>query len=162
HGYKGTSIELLVEATGLHRSSLYGAFGPKEALYRLALQRYSDQQSQCAVLDKGPLVALERWFDSAIKSPGEGPSGCLVVNSLAEYPDLDDELRGLIDTHLAAVRQFFEMMARGLVPADRVATATDVLLGANVAIYTLGRTGASQAQLKAIAESALDTVRPTA
>ena len=33
HGYEGTSIDDLVQALGIHRGSLYSAFGSKRALY---------------------------------------------------------------------------------------------------------------------------------
>ncbi|MGI9610581.1 MAG: TetR/AcrR family transcriptional regulator, partial [Acidimicrobiia bacterium] len=39
-GYSATSIGDVVERTGLSKSSLYGAFGSKEQLYRTALDRY--------------------------------------------------------------------------------------------------------------------------
>ncbi len=38
-GYEGTSIDDVVAATGLHRGSLYAAFGSKRGLFRAALQR---------------------------------------------------------------------------------------------------------------------------
>jgi len=69
HGYKGTSIEFLVEATGLHRSSLYGSFGRKEDLYRRALERYATYRASRTVLDQGPHAALKRWFRDAIEAP---------------------------------------------------------------------------------------------
>lgn len=37
-GYEGTSIDDLVQATGLHRGSLYKAFGSKRGLFVLALR----------------------------------------------------------------------------------------------------------------------------
>jgi TetR/AcrR family transcriptional repressor of nem operon len=39
-GYEGTSVEDLVQATGLGRASLYGAFGDKEQLFGRVLERY--------------------------------------------------------------------------------------------------------------------------
>lgn len=38
-GYEGTSIDDLVQATGLHRGSLYKAFGSKRGLFVLALRQ---------------------------------------------------------------------------------------------------------------------------
>ena len=38
-GYEGTSIDDLVQATGLHRGSLYKAFGSKRGLFVLALKQ---------------------------------------------------------------------------------------------------------------------------
>lgn len=155
HGYTNTKIEHLVEATGLNRSSLYGTFGRKPQLYRRALERYAQLQTQRVVLHHGPRAALEQWFDGAIER-GEQPQGCLVINSLGEYPDLDPELQALIDTHLQGVRTFFATMVELLVPRERAAEPTDVLFGANVAIYTLSRVGAPPAQLRSIAKAALD------
>lgn len=40
-GYEGTSIDELVQATGLHRGSLYKAFGSKRGLFVLALRQTS-------------------------------------------------------------------------------------------------------------------------
>lgn len=39
-GFDGTSVQDLVEATGLARASLYGAFGDKEKLYERVLEHY--------------------------------------------------------------------------------------------------------------------------
>jgi TetR/AcrR family transcriptional repressor of nem operon len=41
HGYTATSIEQLVEATGVHRGSLYAAFGSKRGLFLSVLERAS-------------------------------------------------------------------------------------------------------------------------
>ncbi|MEU0037888.1 MULTISPECIES: TetR/AcrR family transcriptional regulator [unclassified Streptomyces] len=43
NGYDGTSIQDLVEATGVGRGSLYAAFGSKEGLYLAAMDRYRDR-----------------------------------------------------------------------------------------------------------------------
>jgi TetR/AcrR family transcriptional regulator, transcriptional repressor for nem operon len=53
HGYEGTSIQDLVEATGVGRGSLYAAFGSKEGLYLAAIDRYREQYA-------APLVELLR------------------------------------------------------------------------------------------------------
>ena len=41
-GYEATSIDDLVEATGINRGSLYGTFGDKRRLFLMALDRYWD------------------------------------------------------------------------------------------------------------------------
>lgn len=41
HGYAATSIEQIVEATGVHRGSLYSAFGSKRGLFLRVLERAS-------------------------------------------------------------------------------------------------------------------------
>lgn len=44
-GYEGTSIDDLVQATGLHRGSLYKAFGSKRGLFILALKNATTRAS---------------------------------------------------------------------------------------------------------------------
>ena len=39
-GYAATSVQDLVDGTGLGRGSLYNAFGSKQGLYEAALRRY--------------------------------------------------------------------------------------------------------------------------
>ena len=39
-GYESTSIDDLVEATGINRGSLYNAFGDKQGLFLAAIDRY--------------------------------------------------------------------------------------------------------------------------
>ena len=39
-GYEGTSVQDLVDATGVGRGSLYAAFGSKEGLYLAAMDRW--------------------------------------------------------------------------------------------------------------------------
>ncbi|SED41366.1 TetR/AcrR family transcriptional regulator [Streptomyces melanosporofaciens] len=53
NGYDGTSIQDLVEATGVGRGSLYAAFGSKEGLYLAAMDRYRERYAL-------PLVELLR------------------------------------------------------------------------------------------------------
>ena len=38
-GYEGSSVDDLVEATALHRGSIYGAFGSKRGLFLAAMRR---------------------------------------------------------------------------------------------------------------------------
>lgn len=43
-GYEATSLDMLVAATGLHRGSLYGAFGSKRGLFLEALRSTDGEQ----------------------------------------------------------------------------------------------------------------------
>jgi TetR/AcrR family transcriptional regulator, transcriptional repressor for nem operon len=52
-GYEGTSVQDLVDVTGVGRGSLYAAFGSKEGLYQAVLDRYRERYAL-------PLVDLLR------------------------------------------------------------------------------------------------------
>ena len=77
-GYEGTSIEELVTATGLHRGSLYQAFGSKRGLFLSCLgAACTDRPDAKATLD-------------------------LVLVALLELAARDREVRALVGDHLAA------------------------------------------------------------
>jgi TetR/AcrR family transcriptional repressor of nem operon len=57
-GYEGTSVEELVGATGLHRGSLYQAFGSKRGLFVSCLRRQLSQHPACEATTDLVLVAL--------------------------------------------------------------------------------------------------------
>ena len=54
-GYAATSLDDIVEATGMNRPSLYAAFGDKEAIYLAALK----MQGELLVTAVAGAVALE-------------------------------------------------------------------------------------------------------
>jgi TetR/AcrR family transcriptional repressor of nem operon len=70
-GYEGTSIDDLVQATGLHRGSLYKAFGSKRGLFVMALQ------------------------DVTASSPGDNAADLLLV-ALMELAPRDPEVRSIV------------------------------------------------------------------
>ena len=45
-GYNGTSMQDLVDATGLNRSSIYNSFGNKMELFQQTLKQYQDESAQ--------------------------------------------------------------------------------------------------------------------
>lgn len=90
-GYDGTSVDDLAEALGLSRSSLYGAFGSKHALYVRALDRYrEDSMPGIDALVAGPGSPLRRvqTMLESVASGERAPLGCFNVNAASEcLPD---------------------------------------------------------------------------
>lgn len=79
-GYAATSVDDLVSATGLHRGSLYGAFGSKRGLFLAALARHTS----------GP-----REGDEGDEGDDERALDLLLVAALELAPH-DDEARDLV------------------------------------------------------------------
>lgn len=71
HGFEGASVQDLVDATGLSRSSLYGAFGDKQALYLATLDRYGaasrDVMAATRASAPTPLAAVRALLDDAAR-----------------------------------------------------------------------------------------------
>jgi TetR/AcrR family transcriptional regulator, transcriptional repressor for nem operon len=96
-GYEATSIDDLVEATGINRGSLYGTFGDKRRLFLAALDRYWDTIANAMTVelsDSDPRRAVERMFDALIRrtSDPKFPRGCLITNTSLECPTSGDEI----------------------------------------------------------------------
>ena len=109
HGYRETSVDDLVEATGVRPGSLYNAFhGGKRELFLSALARYSRlvvPEKMGALERPGASVAeLRAYFDglvSDLMSP-EGRMGCLMVNSAMELAAEDSEVAMVVRDHMSA------------------------------------------------------------
>ena len=98
-GYRDTSVDDLVEATGVQPGSLYNAFpGGKRALFLRALDRYSKlvvPQKLGALEEPGAgLEELRGYFDGLVEdlTTREGRMGCLMVNSTIELAAEDSEV----------------------------------------------------------------------
>jgi TetR/AcrR family transcriptional repressor of nem operon len=111
-GYEATSLADLMEATGLHKGSLYQAFGDKHTLFIQVLKRYlGDMRRQKNKLLKGattPLGGLRAVLHGMLDiADGDCPcpKGCLAINSLVELAPHDPEVRNIMDDHMNRMRQ---------------------------------------------------------
>jgi len=96
-GYEATSIDDLVEATGIGRGSLYGTFGDKRQLFLAALDQYWNtvgMEMFAELSDPDARHAIERMFDALIRraSNPKFPRGCLFTNTSLECPTCGDEI----------------------------------------------------------------------
>ena len=88
-GYSGTSYPDLMQATGLNKSSLYNAFGDKQALYLRCLERFTEVHGErlWRHLDEQRLEdAVGGFFDELIgrfRRP-DLPGGCMMTAAALE------------------------------------------------------------------------------
>ena len=156
-GYAGTSLDDLVDATGLQRPSLYAAFGDKRALYLATLDRTIERAmrgfDQLIAADLPIRQSLQAMFRTIIDGylTGEtGPSGCIMVSTSATSAVDDAEIRARLAAFLKMEDDRIEqlLVARGDLAARahaRVATAVIHSLSVRA------RAGAPRAELEALA-----------
>src|ERR1700722_299427 len=82
NGFQATSIQDLVEATGVNRGSLYPTFGDKRGLFLAVLKHYSERFGKpmmAQLNDPDPRKAIEGMFEAIIRraSDPRWPRGCL-------------------------------------------------------------------------------------
>ncbi len=114
-GYGATSLQDLLVAMGISKSSFYEAFGNKRTLFLAALERYGDVQLEQIKThlggDVSPRQAIADLFEMAIDRllTPEGRHGCFAVNTAVELAAHDPEIA-------AQVNGIFERMASVLQP----------------------------------------------
>lgn len=120
HGYDGTSIQDLVEATGVGRGSLYAAFGSKDGLYLAAVDRYREQYATPLIdVLRGGAPARELIREVLVSVVDEivrdgDRLACLIVTAAMERVAYDPETAEHVRTTTEALEDALaEMIAAG-------------------------------------------------
>lgn len=120
-GYYQASIQDLVDAMGINRASLYGAFEDKHNLYLKALERYRQEDvSQLLLLFNRNLPAkqfFEAVFDNVIVGLTDDPDrkGCFLTNATLEMLPDDAQVQLLVSTNITFLQEIFiEVLSNGL------------------------------------------------
>jgi TetR/AcrR family transcriptional repressor of nem operon len=165
-GYAATSLDDLLNSTGIARQSLYTAFGDKHSLFIKALQRYLDKNARPlrSVLMKAPSVAQAlRGVFSAIaeQAATEKQRGCMLVNAITELVPGDAEVSRLVAANhrflLATFRMGLERAAKkGEISADaNIDELAHYLVAAHQGLRVVARVDQNRAHLNAIVKSTL-------
>src|SRR3954470_19110046 len=112
-GYAGTSLDDLVEATGMNRPSLYAAFGDKRDLYLKTLEHYREEGralARDALAGEPALRAfLKRFYDKALALYLEGgPRGCYTIGTAATVAAVDDDVRAFLAESMRSTDSFLK------------------------------------------------------
>lgn len=168
-GFAGASLEELVQATGLGKGSLYGAYGSKHGLYLAALDRYAETNvgattTALTASTVDPVDELRAYLHGIISGSTNGSPSCLLTVSATELADHDSAVAG-------RVREAFDGLSDGLratvargqadgrITAEADAgAAADLLLVVARGIDVLAHAGVPPERLAAAAELAVAAV----
>jgi len=111
-GFEATSMTDLCNCTGLHKGSLYQAFGDKHTLFMNALKHYADAEyhETLAVMKEtnSPLENV-RAVVNKICDDASGEKGCMMINSVVELaphdPAVKAALQGFGQQRMQAITQ---------------------------------------------------------
>ena len=111
-GYNGTSMQDLVDTTGLNRSSFYNSFGDKFSLYEEALAFYEDQQLSFleAALSKhqSPRLSIISFFKSITSDISKGDThGCMLSKCTSEMSSQEPRLLPFLQKNKNRVLHIF-------------------------------------------------------
>lgn len=150
-GFRGTSVQDLVDGCRVQRYGIYQSFGSKEELFLAAIDRY---QSTVVARMVAPLIrpgaglpAIRRVLDSLVQlgSGSAGGKGCFICNTSGELGRDETGVATRIDRYLTTLHDaFLQALAgahrEGMLRAGvDLSTAADHLTGLTVALCTLSR-----------------------
>ncbi|MCF0059249.1 TetR/AcrR family transcriptional regulator [Dyadobacter sp. CY356] len=119
-GYHASSMQDVVDALGLSRSSIYDTFGDKRKLYISALERYRAQAAG-GLIDmvndsKNTMVSLQEIFKMLVHDSftDKLPKGCFMVNSSVELAPHDEEIDKIVRQNMQDIEDaFFQLITKG-------------------------------------------------
>jgi TetR/AcrR family transcriptional repressor of nem operon len=169
-GYNGTSIDDVLSATGLSRSSLYDSFKDKHNLYLLSLEFYKNSRDvMYDALDKKPLNGLQKietLFKGVVNLLIDNPdaNGCLMVNAAAEMSkqcsetskvvcNEKEDLENLLMTWLNDAQK-----EKALTLSKSTKAYSQFLYSTICGLKVMSQTGASKAELNNIVKISLDSL----
>lgn len=169
-GYAATSMTDLSEATGLGKTSLYGAFGDKHALFMRIFDEYSTGAVETAEAELGgpDETAVERireYLLADARGAAANPRGCLLARGTAELANVDPavaERARLAYAELSAVltRAAEAAQRAGDIDPDADPRALgDLILAVHRGVEALGRAGSEESPLQALVETFVAQLR---
>ena len=109
-GFNGTSVDDLVNTSGLSRSSLYDTFGDKENLFIASLELYRKENTAEMVErinhSKDVRQTISEIFDYILTdSRNNDRLGCLMVNTAIELAPHDKKIAKAVDENMAVLHE---------------------------------------------------------
>ena len=177
-GFHSTSLDDLLEASGMHRGSFYRTFGDKraafDAAFALYVQRVADTDVIPALTATGsPMARLENLLAARLEAAlgeaehaaGNRP-GCLITNTATELAAHDPQASQQVAAALGGARDAIAALLRAAAEADEVDPAVDTDAAADH-LFTLlqgaivmSRSGQSADRLHELLSRAIDAVAP--
>ena len=169
-GYNATSMQDLVDATGLNRSSIYNSFVSKLELYLECLKSYENkfnrETSKTLLKASNPLDAIELIFGLYIKiiSTETYDNGCLISNCKAEMANHEKTITAfLINNQKNMLDLLEDLVSKGQDQAiiNGKQTAKDYALYLFSSLQGFRMTGiliTDRTQLKSIVKSILQSI----
>jgi AcrR family transcriptional regulator len=158
HGVRAVGVDLIVERSGVAKTSLYRHFRTKDDLVAAYLQRedkdfwgqwdrISDQHKSDP---EAELKAHMKWIAERVTRPNY--RGCPQINTAVEFPDPDHVARAVAVAHKREMRRRLAELAKrmGLRRSDRLAAQLALVIdGAFVSGQSLAKDQASALLLEA-------------
>lgn len=169
-GYEATSLQDLIDAMGLAKSSFYNAFESKHHLFTETLRHYNECMTTplaTALMDSpSGLAFVKSVFEEIIdqSKTSAGMKGCFLMNTATEFAQSDAEIGAIMSSGLKKIESIFhhailKAQASGEVPQQKDASALAKFLVSNMSgLKTMVKAGIKPAQLRPIVNTLIDSL----
>ncbi len=170
-GYSDTSMDDLVNATGVSRYGIYGTFGNKREFFEKALDHYAQKMGRSSFLrlmePEASLNEIRVLFESRIDLllSSEPRNGCMVCNTALELAPHDKEMQAVIQGLMRRMSKAFTTAlgnARGFGEIDEstdIQAMGEYLTGLIFGMAVFARAGFNRKKLKTYMENGLSILK---
>lgn len=128
-GYNGTSMQDLVDAMQINRSSLYNTIGDKHQLFLKCVSNYAEQgmneTKQKAETEDSPLQALVNMIRNKAAWVVDCDKGCLGVKTIFEVAQTDEAVRNLLKKNNEVYLEFMTDLIQKAMDAGEIDASED-------------------------------------
>jgi len=127
-GWAGTSLKNLEAALQMKPGSFYAAFGSKDALFELALDKYAKDgilRLKALAADLGPIKALQLFPEMAIENDAAPAKACMLAKTVLELHARDHPLADRANGHLLRMEEQFAELFQAAQSAGLIDKALD-------------------------------------
>lgn len=137
HGYKGTSLQMLIEQAGGSRRTIYAEFGNKEGLFKAVLQQ-KVSEVQLILADTGnihqprqSLIKVCYTFLSKLLEPDMVTLFKLMINTTQDIPDIGNMIyqHALVEGPKGLAKFLQQLADQGSIKIEDPQQASYLLLG---------------------------------
>ena len=171
-GYEASSVQKLLDCTGINRGTLYNSFGDKDTFFKSCVDQYNkvvEKQIAASLKNSklGPWEAIEAYFDETVLNVTNKhrSMGCLLVNSVCESINYDKEMRKVVRSSLAIIRKALVARLkeahknRKVKKGVSVEFAADVLMNSLHGMRVNSRDGKTPKQLKELVKFTVSSLK---
>lgn len=170
-GYEATSLQDLLDATGLSKSSLYQSFGGKQQLFGRCISAYTDRMVALLLERLGDSDSAMQFIDSVLTEVGsEGargrrPIGCLVMNTASEFGQREPVFAEWVDSGISRVRAVMlraveQGQRAGEISRSRSAAAlADYLMSSIAGLRTMVKAGTPTKKVLGVVDLIVSTLK---
>jgi TetR/AcrR family transcriptional regulator, transcriptional repressor for nem operon len=171
-GYEASSVQKLLDCTGINRGTLYNSFGDKDTFFKSCVDQYNKVvEKQITETLKDPKLSawdsIEAYLNETVLNVTNKhrSMGCLLVNSVCESINYDKEMRKVVRGSLAQIRKGLVVRLKEahkngkLLKGLSVEFAAEALMNSLHGLRVNSRDGKTPRQLKELIQFTISSLK---